>query len=52
MKHVIFSLPQAPFRKQNVQKIMNNMRISKKKNMKNCNYRCVVKIASKRARQY
>ena len=30
MKHVIYSLPQAPFRKQDVQRIMKNMRISEK----------------------
>ena len=32
IKEVIYSLPQAPFRKKDVQKIMNNMRISKKYN--------------------
>ena len=51
-ENVIYSLPQAPFRKKNVQKIMKNMRISKKVMEKLGNYRCVVKIASKRARQY
>ena len=38
--HVVYSLPQAPFRKRNVQRNMKNMRISRRswKNMKNIIY--------------